>query len=223
MDITGGGAVPPVSEQSADQGQVLAGHDGMAGIGVTEVVQSQPAQTRTLAYGAPACCEPELPRPWAYRGNRKASARRSPGSASSNALAPSPRGTVRGPVIAVGKANRFRFDVAPSQVEHFAAPAVGERQQADRSDRIGPFGLAGVEGAAQTVEFGRARAIPCSAQKVVMNRLRLCSCVGRRVGAVPTGGVSVARCPHGYSVTTRECRKPMILPPLAHEPGRGHR
>ena len=33
----------------------------MAGIGVTEVVQSQPAETRTLAYGAPACREPEPP------------------------------------------------------------------------------------------------------------------------------------------------------------------
>ena len=82
VGVTGGGAVPPVAEQAAEQRQVLAGHDGMAGIGVTEVVQSQPAETRTLAYGAPACREPEPPRPWAYRGNRKAPARRSPGSAS---------------------------------------------------------------------------------------------------------------------------------------------
>ena len=61
MGVTGGGAVPPMAEQLADQGQVLAGHDGMAGIGVTEIVQSQPAETRTLAHGAPACREPELP------------------------------------------------------------------------------------------------------------------------------------------------------------------
>ena len=34
-------------------------------------------------------------------------------------------------------------DVASSVVEHFAATASGEREQPDRGDGLGPFGLAG--------------------------------------------------------------------------------
>ena len=60
VSVTGCGPVPPVPEQAADQGQVLAGHDGMAGIGVAKIVESQPTETRIFAHGAPARRELEL-------------------------------------------------------------------------------------------------------------------------------------------------------------------
>ena len=46
--------MPPVSEQLADLGQVLAGHHGLAGHGVAQVVQPQPAELRIGADRAPA-------------------------------------------------------------------------------------------------------------------------------------------------------------------------
>ena len=44
-------AVAPVAEEPADLGQVLAGHDGLAGHGVAQVVQAQPAEPRPLPHG----------------------------------------------------------------------------------------------------------------------------------------------------------------------------
>ena len=47
-------AVATVPEQSADQGQVLAGHDGLTSGGVPKVVQAQPAEPRVFANRPPA-------------------------------------------------------------------------------------------------------------------------------------------------------------------------
>ena len=47
-------AVVTVPEQSADQGQVLAGHDGLTGGGVPKVVQALPAELGVRTDRAPA-------------------------------------------------------------------------------------------------------------------------------------------------------------------------
>ena len=47
-------AVATVPEQSADQGQVLAGHDGLTGGGVPKVVQALPAELGVRTDRAPA-------------------------------------------------------------------------------------------------------------------------------------------------------------------------
>lgn len=47
-------AVPLVSEQPADNRQVLAGHDSMAGHAVAKVMEPQPAERRILAERPPA-------------------------------------------------------------------------------------------------------------------------------------------------------------------------
>ena len=39
------------------------------------------------------------------------------------------------------ESDRVFIDVAPAQIEHFAAAAVGEGQRADRRDGLGPAGF----------------------------------------------------------------------------------
>ena len=47
VSVTGCGPAPPAPEQAADQGQVLVGHDGMAGVGVTaEPTRIRPRRDR---------------------------------------------------------------------------------------------------------------------------------------------------------------------------------
>ena len=53
VSVTGCGPAPLVPEQAADQGQVLAGHDGMAGIGVAKIVKTEVGQTRLGADATP--------------------------------------------------------------------------------------------------------------------------------------------------------------------------
>ena len=52
--VAGGRAVATVPEQLADLGQVLAADDGLAGHGVSQVVQARPAEVRIAAHRAPA-------------------------------------------------------------------------------------------------------------------------------------------------------------------------
>ena len=54
MGVARRGPVPSVPEQLADQGQVFARHDGLAGCGVAKVVQAQPAEPRVFADRPPA-------------------------------------------------------------------------------------------------------------------------------------------------------------------------
>ena len=49
--------VPPVPEQLADQGQVLARHNGVTGGGVAKVVQARPTELHIRADRAPAVRE----------------------------------------------------------------------------------------------------------------------------------------------------------------------
>ena len=49
--------------------------------------------------------------------------------------------------LRIGKVDGVRSDVAPAQIEHLAAAAAGERQQADRGDGLGPARFMGVESA----------------------------------------------------------------------------
>ena len=44
VSVAGGGPMPPVPEQPADQGQVLAGHYSMAGRSVARIVKPQTAE-----------------------------------------------------------------------------------------------------------------------------------------------------------------------------------
>ena len=54
VSVACGGLVPPVPKQFADQGQVFAGHDGVTGGGVPQVMQPQPAELRIRADRTPA-------------------------------------------------------------------------------------------------------------------------------------------------------------------------
>ena len=47
------------------------------------------------------------------------------------------------PCFRIFEAQRVFADIPPSQIEHFAAPASGEREQLDRGDGLGPFPRAG--------------------------------------------------------------------------------
>ena len=55
----------------------------------------------------------------------------------------------------VRQVDRLGPDITPAQIEYFAAAAPSERQQPDRGDGLGPFGLAGVERAAKTGQLVR--------------------------------------------------------------------
>ena len=97
-------AVATVPEQSADQGQVLAGHDGLTGGGVPKVVQALPAELGVRTDRAPADNKAvRIPAFSASFGNRNAPERRFPGSASMIARAALPSGTARGPVLESAK------------------------------------------------------------------------------------------------------------------------
>ena len=61
VGVAGGGSMPPVSEQLSDQGKVLAGHDGMAGHSVAEVVNPKRAEAGIFAYSAPVPAEMGAP------------------------------------------------------------------------------------------------------------------------------------------------------------------
>ena len=54
MGIARRGPVSPVPEQLADQRQVFARHDGLAGRRVPEVMQAEPAEPRICARCPPA-------------------------------------------------------------------------------------------------------------------------------------------------------------------------
>ena len=54
VGVAGGCAVSAMSEQLADQGQVLARHDGLAGCRMAQVVQAQPAEPGIGADRPPA-------------------------------------------------------------------------------------------------------------------------------------------------------------------------
>ena len=125
----------------------------MAGIGVAKIVEPQPAETRAFAHGAPARREPELSPALSISRKQEGIGAPLAGEHVEGRLDGLAKRHGARPGLAVGKVDRLLSDVAPSKIEHFAAPASGERQQADRGDGFGPFRLAGVEGAAQPVEF----------------------------------------------------------------------
>ena len=52
--VTGGGPVPPVLAQLADERKVLAGHDRMVGCGVAEVMNPQLPELRIATNHPPA-------------------------------------------------------------------------------------------------------------------------------------------------------------------------
>ena len=96
MGVSCRGRMPPMPKRLADERQVLAGHDRMAGCGVAEVMKPQLAKFRIAANRPSAFRKTVCPRPSAYRGNRNASGLRLPGSASICALAAFPSGSARG-------------------------------------------------------------------------------------------------------------------------------
>ena len=49
VSVAGGGAVPPVPEQLADRGQILARQDRLACGGVAQIVQAKAAELRVRA------------------------------------------------------------------------------------------------------------------------------------------------------------------------------
>ena len=53
VGVTCRGPVSPMPEQLADQRQVLARHDGLAGGGMSKVIQAKPAGLRIVADSTP--------------------------------------------------------------------------------------------------------------------------------------------------------------------------
>ena len=93
------GPVPLVPEQLADQGQILAGHDGLAGGGVPQIMQPQPAEFRIGANCPPAGCKAEgAPAFGVARKKERIGVART-GSAATCGRAAVPSGTLRGPVF----------------------------------------------------------------------------------------------------------------------------
>ena len=62
VSVAGCGPVSPMPEQLADQGQILARYDGLAGGGMARVMQAKPAELRISARCPPAMSEnPDTP------------------------------------------------------------------------------------------------------------------------------------------------------------------
>ena len=149
MGIARRGCMVAVTEQLAHKLQVFVRHDGVARRRMAKVVRSDLAELRVVADRAPArdeaVCVSASGGPREQRIIRAASSGRrvddGPGGlAEGHTARPGPR---------VEQSNRAVADVAPAKIEHFAPAAAGERQQPDRGDRFGPFGLAGGECASE--------------------------------------------------------------------------
>ena len=151
------GPVSPVPEQLADQRQVFARHDGLAGRRVPEVMQAEPAEPRICARCPPAVRQnPDTP---ALGMSGKQERVRFTGTGQRRDERP------RGLAERHGARAGFRIreidgilaNVAPAQIEHFAAPASGEGQQPDCGDGLGPARLVGVERAPEPGQFVRVQ------------------------------------------------------------------
>ncbi len=145
MSVSRRRLVPPVPEQLADQRQVFARHDGLAGGGVPKVVQAQSAELCIGADGAPASDEAVLPPALGVAGKQE----RIGVACTGKRVDMRPRGfTERHSAragLGVRQIDGVAADVAPAQIEHFAAAASGEREQPERGDGLVLPGLAGVE------------------------------------------------------------------------------
>ena len=91
-----------VPKQLAHQRQILAGHDGLTGGGVAQVMQTQPPELRIVADCVPAgvarlYCAPAFS--VAREQERVRVARASGSVAAMCARAASPSGTARGPIF----------------------------------------------------------------------------------------------------------------------------
>ena len=137
----------------SEQGQIFAGHDGMAGIGVAKIVESQPIEIRVFAHRARVRRELELPLVLGVSREQEGVSAPLTGERIKDGTGTFPKGDGARRGLAVGKADRFLSGVAPSETEPFTERAGGERQQADRVAGIGPFRFAGVEGTAQSFEL----------------------------------------------------------------------
>ena len=114
VGIVGSGGVAPVSEELARQRQVLAGHDGVAGHSVAEVVEPCPADASVGADGKPAVSKPaRADRVGGEYGKMSSSALRLPGNASRSADGGAQRHGAR-TALGVGEVDGVRADVAPS-------------------------------------------------------------------------------------------------------------
>ena len=140
---------------SVSPSPAFARHDRLARRRVAKVVEAQPAEPDVGADRAPAPHQyplaPALGMAREQEGVRVACA--------GQRLDPRPRGPAERhgarAVLRVFEIERVCADIAPAQIEHFAAAATGERQQPDRGDGLGPFGVAGVERAPEPGQLVR--------------------------------------------------------------------
>ena len=87
ISVSRRGPMPPMTEQLADQGEVLAGHDSLTCSGMPQVM---PCRRSLPSFASAQTVRQQVvsiqrPRSSACRGNRYASGSRGPGSASSSA------------------------------------------------------------------------------------------------------------------------------------------
>ena len=151
------GPVSAMPEESADERQTFARHNGLTGGGMSQVMQPEPAEHCIGTNRPPAGCKAVgAPAFGVERGHERIGVR-APGSAAVCARAASPSGTVCGTGLGVGQIDGVAADVAPAQIEHFAAAASSMRQQLDGGDGLGPSGLVSVERAAEPRQLVRVK------------------------------------------------------------------
>ena len=132
-----------MAEEPAHLRQVLARHDGLAI--AAQVVQARPAGLRLGAERPPALDQAVGAAP--FGESRKQEGVGVAGSGERGDVRPrglAERHCARAG-LRVGEIDGVLGDVAPAKIQHFAAPASGEREQPDRGDGLGPARFVRVE------------------------------------------------------------------------------
>ena len=119
------GAVAAMAEQLADQGQMLARHDGLAGRRVAQVVEAQPTEPGIGADRAPARCEAVgAPAFGVAREQERIGVARTGQRLDERPCRLAERHGARAG-LRIGEIDGVGPDVAPAQIEHLAAAASG--------------------------------------------------------------------------------------------------
>ena len=217
-------AVPTMTEQLADQRQVLARHDSLAGGGVPKVMQAEPAEVGVFADRAPTGDEAVFPAPFGVI--RKQKAVRFPPAG--QRVDERPRGLAERhrswTSLGLNQIQRVLADVPPTEIEYFAPAATGEREQPDGGDGLAPLGFAGVERAPEPGQFFGVEKGICSVAGCGKSTLtRTAQCGGSEVidpdaiAARPSPGAGRRRRKRSFRQSGRPA--PLRWPPsLAEKP-----
>ena len=128
VGVARGGPVPPMPKQLPDQRQVLARHDGLAGRRVPEVMQAEPAEPGIGADRPPVIRQnPDTPAPGMPREQECIRTARAGQRVDERPRGLTERHRARA-ALRVFEIDGVLADVAPAQIEHFAAAASERRK-----------------------------------------------------------------------------------------------